>query len=473
MDKTTVAADSDSMICRPETEAMDLDSSVVALQHPSWALVSAEAPPATTAVEQPDAAVETSDLLGTDVGDSDLVTSNEDVALLLSALKVLHGQLAQAKSDITRLEELRAMVMTDPRKFTSDFLKKKLGSVPKAQRVFASPAVDLSKYLTSSRRRQVEINYPRPARTHLFRNTSHTEPSLTPSSGLDILDELADPLTQPSPMIARTQSQPLKPTLHSPSPKALSTTSHTLSTPKIATSSKLKNRRKDSSERTGIGRSGENYRLWTTEEQYQLKELIEKNPERPGLSGMMWFEFLSQEMGTRTKVQIHSYVRHNRFTIPMGTVNKVQKVSTPGRSSSPALRAFPPKKNDSTGYSSRGTASKERSTGSTANSDTSDLQTLAGGQQKAPTFAEEARMINLKDTKPVHRGYRCDLCEIEPIVGVRWKCKICLGDSQVDLCSDCIGIEYEAGAHTKDHTFEEIATAEVWAESSTFDYLGF
>ncbi|KAH9263533.1 hypothetical protein BASA83_013055 [Batrachochytrium salamandrivorans] len=286
-----------------------------------------------------------------------------------------------------------------------------------------------------------------------FENTSHTEPSLTPSSGLDILDELADPLTQPSPMIARTQSQPLKPTLHSPSPKALSTTSHTLSTAQIATSSKLKNRRKDSSERTGIGRSGENYRLWTTEEQYQLKELIEKNPERPGLSGMMWFEFLSQEMGTRTKVQ--------------------QKVSTPGRSSSPALRAFPPKKNDSTGYSSRGTASKERSTGSTANSDTSDLQTLAGGQQKAPTFAEEARMINLKDTKPVHRGYRCDLCEIEPIVGVRWKCKICLGDSQVDLCSDCIGIEYEAGAHTKDHTFEEIATAEVWAESSTFDYLGF
>ncbi|KAH6580106.1 hypothetical protein BASA60_003008 [Batrachochytrium salamandrivorans] len=442
MDKTTVAADSDSMICQPETEAMDLDSSVVALQHPSWALVSAEAPPATTAVEQPDAAVETSDLLGTDVGDSDLVTSNEDVALLLSALKVLHGQLAQAKSDITRLEELRAMVMTDPRKFTSDFLKKKLGSVPKAQRVFASPAVDLSKYLTSSRRRQVEINYPRPARTHLFRNTSHTEPSLTPSSGLDILDELADPLTQPSPMIARTQSQPLKPTLHSPFSK-------------------------------GFIYDIPHFELWTTEEQYQLKELIEKNPERPGLSGMMWFEFLSQEMGTRTKVQIHSYVRHNRFTIPMGTVNKVQKVSTPGRSSSPALRAFPPKKNDSTGYSSRGTASKERSTGSTANSDTSDLQTLAGGQQKAPTFAEEARMINLKDTKPVHRGYRCDLCEIEPIVGVRWKCKICLGDSQVDLCSDCIGIEYEAGAHTKDHTFEEIATAEVWAESSTFDYLGF
>ncbi|KAJ1342011.1 hypothetical protein BSLG_003416 [Batrachochytrium salamandrivorans] len=172
---------------------------------------------------------------------------------------------------------------------------------------------------------------------------------------------------------------------------------------------------------------------------------------------------------------------------PWAQSTRCKKVSTPGRSSSPALRAFPPKKNDSTGYSSRGTASKERSTGSTANSDTSDLQTLAGGQQKAPTFAEEARMINLKDTKPVHRGYRCDLCEIEPIVGVRWKCKICLGDSQVDLCSDCIGIEYEAvssdrfrltsvsyvGAHTKDHTFEEIATAEVWAESSTFDYLGF
>jgi len=45
----------------------------------------------------------------------------------------------------------------------------------------------------------------------------------------------------------------------------------------------------------------------------------------------------------------------------------------------------------------------------------------------------------------IHYGIQCDRCGIEPIVGIRYKCKVCRGDHQTDLCEDCISKNYENG----------------------------
>lgn len=38
---------------------------------------------------------------------------------------------------------------------------------------------------------------------------------------------------------------------------------------------------------------------------------------------------------------------------------------------------------------------------------------------------------------PVHEGFRCDACSMEPIVGTRWRCVKCHEPAAVDLCDDC------------------------------------
>ncbi|KAI8052389.1 hypothetical protein BDF22DRAFT_687981 [Syncephalis plumigaleata] len=55
----------------------------------------------------------------------------------------------------------------------------------------------------------------------------------------------------------------------------------------------------------------------------------------------------------------------------------------------------------------------------------------------------------------VHYGFSCDGCQVEPIVGIRWKCLDCPEAEQVDLCDSCHRIgEFENAVHRVEHKYE-------------------
>lgn len=91
-----------------------------------------------------------------------------------------------------------------------------------------------------------------------------------------------------------------------------------------------------------------------------------------------------------------------------------------------------------------------------------DESRLAPSAKASADFQEYQRLKKILETVEenpnitIHHGFRCDVCEIEPIVGVRWRCSKCREPNAVDLCEEC----YEDAAghlrtatHKPDHKF--------------------
>jgi len=67
------------------------------------------------------------------------------------------------------------------------------------------------------------------------------------------------------------------------------------------------------------------------------------------------------------------------------------------------------------------------------------------------------RVIDKISNTSRHEGYKCDSCETEPIVGVRWKCLDC---QELDLCALCKENGFEKAGHLKTHKFSKFSKAE-------------
>jgi len=65
------------------------------------------------------------------------------------------------------------------------------------------------------------------------------------------------------------------------------------------------------------------------------------------------------------------------------------------------------------------------------------------------------RVIDKNTTR--HEGYKCDSCDTEPIVGVRWKCSEC---QELDLCTQCKESGFEKDGHLRSHKFQKFSKAE-------------
>ena len=52
------------------------------------------------------------------------------------------------------------------------------------------------------------------------------------------------------------------------------------------------------------------------------------------------------------------------------------------------------------------------------------------------------------ESKPYHMSYGCDVCEVYPIGGVRYKCMVC---HDYDLCREC-----KQSGHHSEHKMKEI-----------------
>eukprot|EP01102_Stenamoeba_stenopodia_P009183 TRINITY_DN2698_c0_g1_i3.p1 TRINITY_DN2698_c0_g1~~TRINITY_DN2698_c0_g1_i3.p1 ORF type:complete len:210 (-),score=53.68 TRINITY_DN2698_c0_g1_i3:87-716(-) len=67
------------------------------------------------------------------------------------------------------------------------------------------------------------------------------------------------------------------------------------------------------------------------------------------------------------------------------------------------------------------------------------------------------------DSTVEHLGYKCDGCDIEPIIGVRWSCLDCPEGYEVDLCNacKCNSVRFDTDTHDfKHHRFRKVEVAE-------------
>lgn len=56
----------------------------------------------------------------------------------------------------------------------------------------------------------------------------------------------------------------------------------------------------------------------------------------------------------------------------------------------------------------------------------------------------------------VHVGFRCDGCNVEPIVGARFQCAQCVRPDTVDFCVECAPKGLAVGNHTRDHPLKPV-----------------
>jgi hypothetical protein len=67
---------------------------------------------------------------------------------------------------------------------------------------------------------------------------------------------------------------------------------------------------------------------------------------------------------------------------------------------------------------------------------------------------QQIGLLEANPATPVHAGFRCDDCGVEPIVGVRWRCTKCHEPQAVDLCEECYETgEFSSPTHRPDHRF--------------------
>ena len=64
--------------------------------------------------------------------------------------------------------------------------------------------------------------------------------------------------------------------------------------------------------------------------------------------------------------------------------------------------------------------------------------------------------FELNEGNQEHEGFSCSRCKQNPLLGTRWHCTVCQGRSEeyvegVDLCNDCLLMEYQGGGHLLHH----------------------
>ncbi|XP_018567409.1 ZZ-type zinc finger-containing protein 3 [Anoplophora glabripennis] len=213
-----------------------------------------------------------------------------------------------------------------------------------------------------------------------------------------------------------------------------------------------------------IGQNNGNNRVWTPEEQKRLEELLIIFPPEP--IEMKRFHKIARALGNRTVQQVcsrvqkyflklyraglpipgkipksgekykrsmvHKHQRHNHYLwkpttffpelyVPV-TMNDLDNIPGPGLNSSPVPSG-------SSNYLMP------------AESHTLNNQTIKTEPEHQLNLLKRIRSEKVKEISGSynvfqHFGYRCNYCDVEPIVGSRWHCMRCT--DSIDFCTDCV-----------------------------------
>ncbi|XP_023266646.1 ZZ-type zinc finger-containing protein 3 [Seriola lalandi dorsalis] len=240
--------------------------------------------------------------------------------------------------------------------------------------------------------------------------------------------------------------------------------------------------------------------LWTVEEQKKLEQLLVKFPPEE-VESRRW-QKIADELGNRTAKQVASRVQ--KYFI------KLTKAGIPVPGRTPNLCMYTKKASSKrqhhlnkhlyrpstflTSYEppvymdEDDERSAYYSSVQDPSADDSDEESVPVELRNLPEYKELLELKRLKKQKLQeiqedkvgvrHVGYKCDVCGMEPIQGVRWHCQDCPQDNSVDFCSNCSDCLFKTETHKPNHHLEPVYQPETFLDrdyclpqSTGYNYL--
>eukprot|EP01132_Coremiostelium_polycephalum_P005414 gene5414-6753_t len=166
--------------------------------------------------------------------------------------------------------------------------------------------------------------------------------------------------------------------------------------------------------------------LWSESEQRKLEQLLIQYPPEE-IASHRWSK-IAKSLGNRTPKQVAS--RTQKYFI------KLQKLGLPvpdGKAYTPINSQIKKRK-------------KENDT-----PDKTDHKFTSNSNVNISFENPKNKLTTTTDSfgnSIIHEGFKCDGCDSEPIVGIRWRCEECM---ELDLCDDCKNNYEEIGSHKSNH----------------------
>eukprot|EP00026_Physarum_polycephalum_P009705 Phypoly_transcript_09839.p1 GENE.Phypoly_transcript_09839~~Phypoly_transcript_09839.p1 ORF type:complete len:414 (+),score=87.84 Phypoly_transcript_09839:45-1286(+) len=390
----------------------------------------------------------------------DELKDHEDYQIVLKAYNALKAQQERTKNDINYLKEQKEQALANPIEYIDKLFNQKKILLPRRQHIVRVPNIDTSKYAKPTK--------------ILIKEQIQTPPG-TPDPN-DLNSPSLSPAPSPIPGGAEIKQEIELPVQEVPQPGTV-------------VRGRIFTERKPPSFN----------QLWTKEEQRRLENLLIEYPDEE-VSAHRWAK-IARALGNRTPKQVAS--RTQKYFIRL----QKQGIPVPGKPPSMALylnkinnTPNPPKKKRKTDDDTE--ESDEMPTSSTveyyvpppvlmredrrakpvAPALPNELSAIPAALQDTPEYKELMELLKAQQpekannervipsetlTTDAHQGYKCDGCEVEPIVGTRWHCAEC---PEVDLCDACHTQETETPTHRKHHKMEQFKVAELTPYYMDNDY---
>ncbi|XP_011495608.1 PREDICTED: ZZ-type zinc finger-containing protein 3 [Ceratosolen solmsi marchali] len=219
-------------------------------------------------------------------------------------------------------------------------------------------------------------------------------------------------------------------------------------------------------------------KLWTTDEQRRLEELLIKYP--PEDIEMRRWTKIANALGNRTPKQVSSrvqkyFIKLMKAGLPIP--GRGPKMKSEIRKSSSRHKSNYTSFRKSTFFPHEQILDEIKREPSQDESDDDDLVDTPdnNGDNDELSQMELLRQVkiekyNSKESTYLHFGYKCYICGEAPIKHIRWHCKEC--QEQVDLCSDCAiaQLEAEDPIHPSTHKLEVVRPPK-YSKYHDTDYL--
>lgn len=245
---------------------------------------------------------------------------------------------------------------------------------------------------------------------------------------------------------------------------------------------------------------------WTVDEQLKLAELLLKFPSEPVEFNR--FRKIAAALGNRTPLQVQSrvqkyFIKLARLGLPVPGVmprssrrtrdnvrfGQTKRARTHPQQSYLRASTFFPQLHCPVQMTSDHEDIGLPSTSNVCASDvpleqTSDDEDIPEVLRDSTEYIEILRLKKLRKSKlnisddsvrqtlARHMGYSCDMCDSDPIMGVRYHCIDCPQDTCVDLCQSCIHLhgQFVTNTHKPSHRMEPVYESQNFLDG---DYMKF
>lgn len=369
------------------------------------------------------------------------IKNNSDYHALLRNLAVLEAQRTQAIKDLERLHDLRDEALSDPLNFVKNLQDKKLEEFPRRQVVASLPEINWVHYMMAYGGDEYVPQI----------TTRKAVKSQEPESNLKTFEPSIEDF--PNDFLSNDS----------------------LIEPKVD------------------GKPPTHKQKWSIEEQEKLEKLLLLYPPEE-VEARRW-EKIAKALGTRTPQQVSSRIQKYFLKLakaklpipgrgPTGGALSISKKTKMNPISFKNSSFFPSWKPNV--YMNDNEDEKDEIGGTFMGGKINDFHyededPIPEELKETPEYQELMELKKLKNFKKQkndnkvkqdqHKGFMCDSCKVDPIVGVRWHCLQCPPENSIDFCNNCVQRPFTSVTHKKEHQLTPIHKPK--ENGIDNDYLGF